>query len=391
MSTIEVTKELENLKVEETKTTTTTTDKDTKVATTPIPPTIVPKDDVVAKRLELIRLVGEEIVSEDNLIRLLNGKEKLRCYDGFEPSGRMHIAQGILKSINVNRMVGAGCKFIFWVADWFAMLNNKMNGDLKKIRKVGEYMIEIWKATGMDMENVEFLWSSDEINKNANDYWLRVMDISRKFNIPRIKKCSKIMGRDEQDDLSVAQLLYPCMQCADIFFLKADICQLGMDQRKVNMLAIEYCDKLKIKNKPIIVSHHMLSGLKEGQEKMSKSDPDSAIFMEDTEQDVNSKIRKAFCPPGVVEGNPILDYCKHIIFQKVDSLSIEKQNVGEVKFNSYKELEDAFVKLEVHPSELKPAVSKAINLMLQPVRDHFVNNKEAADLLKTVRSYAVTK
>ena len=28
---------------------------------------------------------------------------------------------------------------------------------------------------------------------------------------------------------------------------------------------------------------HMLAGLKEGQEKMSKSDPDSAIFMEDSE------------------------------------------------------------------------------------------------------------
>lgn len=25
----------------------------------------------------------------------------------------------------------------------------------------------------------------------------------------------------------------PALQCADIFFLKADICQLGMDQRKV--------------------------------------------------------------------------------------------------------------------------------------------------------------
>jgi tyrosyl-tRNA synthetase len=55
-----------------------------------------------------------------------------------------------------------------------------------------------------------------------------------------------------------------------------------MDQRKVNMLAREYCDAAepKIKFKPVILSHHMLMGLKEGQEKMSKSDPDSAIFME---------------------------------------------------------------------------------------------------------------
>lgn len=40
--------------------------------------------------------------------------------------------------------------------------------------------------------------------------------------------------------------------------------------------------------KPVIVSHHMLMGLKEGQEKMSKSDPESAIFMEDSAADVSA-------------------------------------------------------------------------------------------------------
>ena len=54
------------------------------------------------------------------------------------------------------------------------------------------------------------------------------------------------------------------MQCADIFFLKADVCQLGMDQRKVNMLAREYAEAIAMKQKPVIVSHHMMMGLKEG-------------------------------------------------------------------------------------------------------------------------------
>lgn len=107
----------------------------------------------------------------------------------------------------------------------------------------------------MKMENVKFLWCSDEINKHASEYWQMVMDIARKNNLTRIKKCSQIMGRDEANEMPVAQLLYPCMQCTDIFFLKADICQLGLDQRKVNMLAREYCDDIKKKDKPIIVSH----------------------------------------------------------------------------------------------------------------------------------------
>ncbi|KAL8507837.1 hypothetical protein ACS0TY_018393 [Phlomoides rotata] len=56
-----------------------------------------------------------------------------------------------------------------------------------------------------------------------------------------------------------------------------------MDQRKLNVLAREYCDDIKRKNTPIILSHHMLPRLQEGQEKMSKSDPSSSIYMEDEE------------------------------------------------------------------------------------------------------------
>lgn len=55
---------------------------------------------------------------------------------------------------------------------------------------------------------------------------------------------------------------------------------------------------------------------------MSKSDPDSAIFMEDTAKDVERKIKKAFCPEKIVEGNPILDYCKSIIFPAHGKLDI---------------------------------------------------------------------
>jgi tyrosyl-tRNA synthetase len=46
---------------------------------------------------------------------------------------------------------------------------------------------------------------------------------------------------------------------------------------------------------------------------MSKSDPDSAIFMEDAAADVKRKIKKAYCPPQVVEANPIVDYAKNIV------------------------------------------------------------------------------
>jgi tyrosyl-tRNA synthetase len=236
--------------------------------------------------------------------------------------------------MNVNKLTSCGGTFYFWVADWFALMNDKMGGDLEKIKIVGEYLIEVWKASGMNMEGVVFRWASDDITNHADTYWPKMLDIARSFNIARIKKCCQIMGRLE-GNLTAAQVLYPLMQCTDVFFLKADICQLGVDQRKVNMLAREYCDAAKIKNKPIILSHHMLYGLKAGQEKMSKSDPDSAIFMEDTVEDVTRKINQAHCPSKaeapkakadtedagkesmhLVEDdlkNPCLDYIQHIV------------------------------------------------------------------------------
>lgn len=281
----------------------------------------------IEERVALIASVGEEVVGLEDLAALLAKKPSPVAYDGFEPSGRMHIAQGLMKAANVNKLTSAGCVFKFWVADWFAMLNNKLGGDLKKIRTVGQYMIEVWKACGMDMSRVEFLWASDEINGNSDAYWGRVMDIATRVTLARVKRCGAIMGRKDGDELSPAQIMYPMMQATDIFHLKADICQLGMDQRKVNMLAREYCDtcKPKIKHKPIIVSHHMLMGLKEGQEKMSKSDPDSAIFMEDTAADVKRKIKRAYCPPGVAEKNPVLDWVKHIVLAREGKFTVKRK------------------------------------------------------------------
>ncbi|KAI4345334.1 hypothetical protein L6164_012466 [Bauhinia variegata] len=160
------------------------------------------------------------------------------------------------------------------------------------------------------------------------------------------------------------------MQCADIFFLKADICQLGMDQRKVNVLAREYCDDIKRRNKPIILSHHMLPGLQQGQEKMSKSDPSSSIFMEDEEAEVNVKIKKAYCPPMVVEGNPCLEYIKYLILPWFNELTVERS---------------------AENADLKPALSKALNKILEPVREHFKKDSNAKDLLKRVKAYRLTK
>jgi len=357
----------------------------------------------VEEKLKIIKEIGEELINEEELIELLKTKEHPIAYDGFEPSGRIHIAQGLLRAITVNKLTSVGVHFKFWVADWFALMNNKMGGDLEKIKTVGKYFIEVWKACGMNLEHVEFLWASENMDQ---EYWLRTIQIAKANSVKRITRCAQIMGRSESDNLSAAQIFYPCMQASDIFQLGVDIAQLGMDQRKVNVLAREVAPKLGFK-KPIALHHHMLLGLSPPQEtvedentadravrlKMSKSNPASAIFMTDSITEVNEKFKKAYCPEGEVKDNPVLEYCKYIVFERFDTFEIERPEKfgGNIQFNNYTDLELAFTSKQVHPSDLKNATAKYINKLLDPVRDHFETNKEAKKLKEQVLSYQVTK
>ncbi len=352
------------------------------------------------KRIALIQQVGEEIITPEDLRQLLAEKKRPVAYDGFEPSGQVHIAQGLLRAINIGKMMKAGCKFKMLVADWHAWANRKLGGNLGNIQLAGEYMIEVWKASGLSVKKVDFIWSSDLVKQP--DYWKKVMAVATHSTVRRITRCSQIMGRSESEALSAAQIFYPCMQAADIFHLGADIAQLGLDQRKVNMLARELGEKLGFW-KPVAVHHHMLMGLQlpetgeSGVErkvalKMSKSIPDSAVFMTDSVAEVERKIGKAYCPERQVEENPVIEYCRHIIFEKGKKMPVERQRRfgGDVTYNSFGQLAANFKSGELHPADLKSATAASLNRLLLPVRKHFgkgkpLRLKEEMDKLRVTR------
>ncbi len=344
----------------------------------------------------------EELITKEDLLKLFQEKEHPIAYDGFEPSGQIHIAQGLLRAITVNKLTSLGIKFKFWVADYFGMLNNKYGGDLEKIQTVGEYAIEVWKSCGMDLKNVEFVWTSKFYEEHP-EYWETVMKLAMNATVSRVLKCGQIMGREESTSNPAAQVLYPLMQAADIHHLNADIAQLGLDQRKVNMLARDVFPKIGLQ-KPVALHHHMLLGLQFKQSdatgidrkiamKMSKSKPDTAIFMTDSKEDVQRKFKKAHCVDGEVEDNPVLEYAKYIVFQLMDKLDIERPEKygGNLSFSSYQELEAAFKKGELKSIDLKTGVAAAINFLLEPTRKHFKEDKKAKELLEKVQAFQVTR
>lgn len=339
------------------------------------------------KRIDLIsQPPTEEVVTRNDLRKLLQTKSKPIAYDGFEPSGKIHLGTGVLRAIKLQDMIDAKCKFKLYIADWFALINNKMGGDMNLIKDAGKYFIEGWKACGVDVHKIEIVWCSDLIKDPS--YWDLFIKLGKKTTLKRAIRCLTIMGREESELSEVAQLFYPIMQCTDIFKLGADITQLGMDQRKVNILAREIGPKLGFW-KPVIVSHHLLMGLQgpgkmggfeESKElneqisfKMSKSKPYTAIFIHDSEKQIKDKIKQAYCKPKQTENNPVLEICKYIIFRKQKSFEIKRKSKfgGDISFSNYDDLEKQFRNGQLHPLDLKNSVSDSLIKILKPVRKHF--------------------
>ncbi|MFX1263590.1 MAG: tyrosine--tRNA ligase [Promethearchaeota archaeon] len=358
------------------------------------------------QRFKLIAGVGEEIVTKKELRQLLEEKKNPIAYDGFEPSGMAHLPFGVYRPLLLKDLIKAGVRFKIWLADWFAWINNKMGGDLDKIKTTGEYFIEVWKAAGVPSNSVEFLFASDAMD--SIDYWERVVRIAKVTTVARATRALTIMGRREGEMSEVAQYFYPVMQASDIFHLKADITQLGMDQRRANILAREVGPKLGLW-KPVVISHHMLvnlegaiepDGLDEAerdwhmiQTKMSKSKPSSSIFVHDSLDEIRSKIMGAYCPPKEVVGNPLLDYAKHIVFRSFDSMVVERKPKfgGDTEFITYKDLEKSYIAGDLHPLDLKNAMTIYLDRAVRPIREHFEKKGSANRLYEQVKSYQITR
>lgn len=357
----------------------------------------------VEEKVQLVKSCAAEIVTEKELRELFEVNDRPIAYDGFEPSGLAHLPVAVYRPIILEKLMRAGIRFKILLADSFAWINNKLGGDIERIRDAGRYFMEVWKAAGVDFTKVEVVWHKDHFDDP--EYWKKVIMIAKNVTVSRAMRALTIAGRKESASNPAAFLFYPVMQCADIFQLGVDICQLGIDQRKVNMLAREVAP-LFGGRKPIAVHHPLLLGLRPGgregfdederidfmiSSKMSKSVPESAIFVHDSREDVWRKIRGAFCPPRVVEGNPVMDLMEKIVFEKYKEVTIERKGKEAVTFTSYSELREAYLKGEIHPLDLKEATARYLDEIIDPIRRHFEEDRRAREIYERVQSAEITR
>ena len=330
-------------------------------------------------KLEILTRNTSEVVTYDELKNVLN-KPKPRAYIGFEPSGTVHLGWKICSN-KIKDFLKCGFDFTILLADWHAYINDKLGGDIEKIKLCGKYMEDCFEAMGIDRKQVKFVYASDYVSDPK--YWELVLKTSKSTSVARVKRAMDIMGREENEaDKDLSKLFYPAMQVSDIFYLNLDVAYGGLDQRHAHMLARDVSRKLSIKS-PVAIHTPLLTGLQAGgrmnpaEVKMSKSKPDSMISIHDSPDIVKNKISKSYCPEKQIEENPILEICKFVIFPELENNSfvIERPEKfgGNLEFKSYENLEKAFAS-DLHPLDLKNATAKYINNILEPIRKYFERN-----------------
>jgi len=127
--------------------------------------------------------------------------------------------------------------------------------------------------------------------------------------------------------------------------------------------------------------------------KMSKSIPNSAVFIHDSPDEIRKKMRKAFCPEKEVGFNPVLDWAKYLIFRdKKSKLVVERPAKfgGNVTYRSYEDLERDFAKGKLHPMDLKNSVAEALVVLLEPARRHFEKPKNRK-MLEELEKLIITR
>ncbi|AKG39338.1 tyrosyl-tRNA synthetase [Infirmifilum uzonense] len=363
---------------------------------------------------------AEELLTPERLTEMVEQGVRLKHYIGFEVSGLVHLGTGLISMQKVVDLQKAGIETTVFLADYHSWINKKLGGDLSTIRRVaGGYFKEALKVSikiaGGDPEKTKFLMGSEVYEKLGLEYFTNVVKVSMDTTLSRVRRSITILGRREAESLSFAQLLYVPMQVADIFSMGVNIAHGGMDQRKAHVIAIEVGERA-FSYKPVALHHHLLPGLaldqvtwerlveakRRGDKdefsdaiadvKMSKSKPETAIFIHDREEDVRKKILGAFCPAGETELNPVLEIARYIIFRdRSEPLEVVNKKTGaRLIFSSYLELEESYKQRKVHPLDLKHAVADELARILEPARRHFTEGP-GRSYLEDLESITITR
>ncbi|MDN7024849.1 tyrosine--tRNA ligase [Methanoculleus sp. FWC-SCC1] len=287
-----------------------------------------------------------EVVTEAELRSLLDRPVK-RVYAGYEPSGEIHLGH----LVTVNKLMDlqeAGFEVTILIADLHAFLNRK--GTMDEIRDLAEYNRRCFEALGLS--GVNYVLGSDV--QLTPEYELQVLELSQEITVNRARRSMDEVGR-QMEHPSVSQMVYPIMQMVDIATLGVEAAVGGIDQRKIHMLAREHLTSIGYPA-PVCIHTPIINGL-DGK-KMSSS-AGNVISVADSAEEIERKLKKAFCPPEIEE-NPVLQVLRYHVFPRIETVVVQRPEKfgGDREFPTYEAIEQAYAAGEIHPLDLKKTAAR---------------------------------
>tara|TARA_B100000674_G_scaffold437982_1_gene399242 strand:- start:801 stop:1925 length:1125 start_codon:yes stop_codon:yes gene_type:complete len=353
-------------------------------------------DDDSLSRLNLMIGHVDESIGIEHLVDCLADKTSaagdgvIRCYVGFEPSGKAHIGWKVL-SLQLKRMLEAKVNVLIFLADWHAWVNDKFDGSMEDIQTTAKYMEETFRVLlghppeGEGPGELRFVWASNIMD--SGDYWARVLRCSKNMSLARVRRTFSIMGRSEDSsDGDLSRFFYPALQAADIFEMNIDVAIGGMDQRKAHMYMRDVADRWGW-YKATCLHTPIISGLKSSgarmesfDHKMSKSDPNGAILLHDSEKKLAKKMRKAYLDPENPD-SPVYELLEEIILPEFGEVIVTpKPEFGEPSvWNDLESFRNAISDGTLHPFDAKMGVAAGISRGLRAVSEYFESNPETLD------------
>ncbi len=263
-------------------------------------------------------------------------EQKKRMVTGDRPTGKLHIGHyfGSLKTRVEMQNSGKYDPYIL-IADVQALTDNFNNPE--KVRNNVKEVVMDYLSVGINPEKTTiYIQSMIQETAELTVFYSNLVTIARLERNPTVK--TEIAQKKELFGESVTYgfLGYPVSQAADITVVDGAVVPVGEDQlplieqcreivRKFNSI---YGETLK-EPEAILSEYKRIKGL-DGNEKMGKS-LGNAIYLADTEEEVNKKIMSAVTDPQRIKkddlGHP--DVCMVAYYHKLFSSKEEVECVCE--------------------------------------------------------------
>jgi len=241
----------------------------------------------------------------------MSADRSMRVVSGIQPTGGLHLGNLLGAILRWVRMQDeAEC--LFFLADLHALTVDVDPNELRSnVREMAAALI----ASGIDPAR-SILFQQSAIPAHAELAWI-LQCTARMGWLERMTQFKEKSGKHKERS-SVGLFSYPVLQAADVLLYRATHVPVGEDQKQHLELARDIAQKfnndfdveLFTLPEPFIPggAAARIMSLRDGNAKMSKSDPSdmSRINLTDSDDEIAQKIRKAKTDPEPLPDDPVL-------------------------------------------------------------------------------------